>query len=54
MKVREAFQILTQGVEMMHYDVHNKRGPSKSKKIVWMVPYIVVFVDLTLTVNISI
>lgn len=36
-KVREAFQILTQGVEMVHYDVRAGRGPTKNKKIVWMV-----------------
>lgn len=37
-KVREAFQILTQGVEMVHFDVRAKRGPTKLKKIVWMDP----------------
>jgi prophage antirepressor-like protein len=35
--VREAFQILTQGVEMVHYDMSAKGGARKSKKIVWMV-----------------
>lgn len=38
MKVREAFQILTQGVEMVHYDVRAGRGPTRNKKIVWMDP----------------
>ena len=37
MKVREAFQILTQGVEMVQYDHSAKGGAKKSKKIVWMV-----------------
>jgi hypothetical protein len=38
-KIREAFAILTQGVEMVHYDVKStkKAGvPSKKTKIVWM------------------
>jgi hypothetical protein len=39
LKVREAFQILTQGVEMVHYDLSAKGGAKKSKKIVWMVSY---------------
>jgi hypothetical protein len=38
LKVREAFQILTQGVEMVHYDASARRGASKLKKIVWLVP----------------
>lgn len=36
--MREAFQILTQGVEMVHYDASARRGASKLKKIVWLVP----------------
>lgn len=38
LKVREAFQILTQGVEMLHYDVSARGRSKKSKKIVWMDP----------------
>lgn len=34
-KIREAFQILTQGVEMIHFDSKSKRA-SRSKKIVWL------------------
>jgi hypothetical protein len=39
-KIREAFAILTQGVEMVHYDIRGSKKagiPSKKLKIVWMV-----------------
>lgn len=36
LKVREAFQILTQGVEMIHYEVAKRN--TKGKKIVWLDP----------------
>ena len=35
-KIREAFAILTQGVEMIHYDTKHA-VPIKKKRIVWMV-----------------
>ena len=38
-KIREAFSILSQGVEMVHYNVINgKFGKTRVKKIVWMDP----------------
>jgi len=38
-KIREAFQILTQGVEMVHYEAVRKKGEkTKIKKIMWMDP----------------
>ena len=36
--LKEAFAILTQGVEMIHFDVsHSGRGTHINKKIIWMV-----------------
>eukprot|EP01041_Mallomonas_annulata_P003296 gene3296-6530_t len=36
-KIREAFQILTQGVEIVEYEVPKKKGEvTKNKKIMWM------------------
>lgn len=47
-KIRESFQLLTQGVEMVHFQVA-RRGVSKScksKKIVWLVVEYVEIDDL--------
>ena len=38
LQLREIFAILTQGVELIQYDVKNaKRGVTKFKRILWMV-----------------
>lgn len=39
LKIRESFQLLTQGVEMVHYEIENKtiKKYSKLKKILWLV-----------------
>lgn len=36
-KIKEAFAILIQGVEMTHYDAKSLVGDKKSKKVVWLV-----------------
>lgn len=36
-KLREAFAVLTQGVEITCYDVHERVGAKKLTKIVWIV-----------------
>lgn len=38
LKIKEVFAILTQGVEMIHYDTDRSNNrASKSTKVVWMV-----------------
>jgi hypothetical protein len=42
LKIRESFQLLTQGVEMVHYEVARTgmKSCSKIKKILWLVEFL--------------
>jgi hypothetical protein len=54
-KIRESFQLLTQGVEMVHYQVARPGVPKscKSKKIVWLVGYCIKNVCYYLTFSLG-